>query len=156
MSDRRIAAAVTTGELGGHGFSNQLHPRPAFLPIFDYPGVMRADALAKMAAVGSAHFRLQKRSSETYGWRHGHYVHVFIQSMGVLRVYSNNSIPIMLTNLCFYNRKSFFSVVACYIESFFIKNTDKSIFTHTLLVFSSLYVYAELYSWTDGAVLSTI
>ncbi len=25
MSDRRIAAAVTTGELGGRGFSNQLH-----------------------------------------------------------------------------------------------------------------------------------
>ncbi len=50
-------AAVTIGELGGRGFSNQLHPHPAFLPIFDYPGVTRGDALAKMAAVGSAHFK---------------------------------------------------------------------------------------------------
>ncbi len=37
---------------------------------------------AKMAAVDSAHFRLQKCSSETYEWRHGHYVHFFfLQSM---------------------------------------------------------------------------
>ncbi len=26
---------------------------------------------------GSAHFELQKSSSETYGWRHGHYGHFF-------------------------------------------------------------------------------
>ncbi len=50
---------------------------------------------------------------------------------------------IMLTNLCFVTVKSFFSVVALFI---FYQNTDKSIYTHTLFVFSSLYVYAELYS----------
>ncbi len=32
---------------------------------------------AKMATAVSAHFELQKCSSETYGWHHGHYVHVF-------------------------------------------------------------------------------
>ncbi len=37
LSDSWIAAALTTVALGGHGFSNQLHPPPAFLPIFDYP-----------------------------------------------------------------------------------------------------------------------
>ncbi len=58
--------------------SAQLHPRPAFLPIFDYPGVTRGWRAAKMAAVGSAHFRLQKCFSETYEWRH---VHFFLQSM---------------------------------------------------------------------------
>ncbi len=31
--DRRIAAAVTTGELGGCGFSNQLHHVPPFCPF---------------------------------------------------------------------------------------------------------------------------
>ncbi len=41
-------------------------------------------------------------------------------------------------------------------ESLDDKNTDKSIYTPTLLVFSSLYVFAELYSWTDVAVLSSI
>ncbi len=32
---------------------------------------------AKMAMACSAHFELQKSSSETYGWRHGLYVHFF-------------------------------------------------------------------------------
>ncbi len=62
----------------------------------------------------------------------------------------------MFTNLCFYNSKSFFSVVALLSWVIFIKNTDKTIYTPTLLVFSSLYVFAELYSWTDVAVLSSI
>ncbi len=52
------------------------------------------------------------------------------QSRGVLHVYSYNSIPIMLTNLCFYNSKSFFSVVALLSWVIFIKNTDKSIYPH--------------------------
>ncbi len=34
-----------------------------------------------MATAVSAHFELQKPSSETDGWRHGLYVHVFLQSM---------------------------------------------------------------------------
>ncbi len=46
---------------------------PPFCPF----SIIREWHAAKMAAVGSAHFRLQKRSSETYEWRHGHYVHVF-------------------------------------------------------------------------------
>ncbi len=75
-----VTAALTTVELGRRGFSKQLHPRPTFLPIFDYPVVMRSDA-AKMAMTGSAHFDLQKCSSETYGWCHGHYAHVLMQSM---------------------------------------------------------------------------
>ncbi len=62
----------------------------------------------------------------------------------------------MLTNLWFYYSKSFFSVVTLLSWVIFIKNTDKSIYTHILLVFSSLYVFAELYSWTDVAVLSSI
>ncbi len=56
----------------------------------------------------------------------------------------------------FYNSKSFFSVVALLSWVIFIKHTDKSIYTPTLLVFSSLYVFAELYFWTDVAVLSSI
>ncbi len=32
---------------------------------------------AKMTTAVSVHFELQKCFSETYGWRHGHYVHVF-------------------------------------------------------------------------------
>ncbi|KAL0151249.1 hypothetical protein M9458_053440 [Cirrhinus mrigala] len=30
--------------LGGHGFSEQFHPRPVSLPIFDYPGMATADS----------------------------------------------------------------------------------------------------------------
>ncbi len=56
----------------GRGFSNQLRPHPAFLPTFDYPGLTRSQD-----GDGCPHFELQKCSSETYGWRHGHYVHVF-------------------------------------------------------------------------------
>ncbi len=44
----------------------------------------------------------------------------------VLRAYSNNSIPIMLTNLCFYNSKSFFSVVALLSWVIFIKTLIKA------------------------------
>ncbi len=41
------STAVT---IDGRGFSNQiprLHPRPAFLSIFDYPGVTRSDVLPR-------------------------------------------------------------------------------------------------------------
>ncbi len=65
------------------------------------------------------------------------------QARCVLRVYSNNSIPIILTNLCFYNSKSFFSVVALLSWVILIKNTDKSTYIPTLLVFK-YYVYVEL------------
>ncbi len=64
--------------------SVQLHPRPAFLPIFDYPGVT-----ANMSVVGSAYFRLQKCSSETYEWRHGHYVHFFTVYGKYIQKYKN-------------------------------------------------------------------
>ncbi len=39
MSDRGIAAAVTTVALDGCGFSNQIHSNTTFLGNFDYPGV---------------------------------------------------------------------------------------------------------------------
>ncbi len=41
------STAVT---IDGRGFSNQapqLHPRPTFLPIFEYPGVTHGDALPR-------------------------------------------------------------------------------------------------------------
>ncbi len=53
--------------------SNQLHPPPTFLPIFIFEW-----RTAKMETAGFAHFELQKSSSETYGWCHGHYVHFWI------------------------------------------------------------------------------
>ncbi len=43
MSDRWIAAAVTTIALGGCGSSNQLHPHATFLPTFDYLEVASQD-----------------------------------------------------------------------------------------------------------------
>ncbi len=46
---------------------------PPFCPLSN----IREWRTAKMATAVSAHFELQKCSSETYGWRHGHYVQVF-------------------------------------------------------------------------------
>ncbi len=63
----------------------------------------------------------------------------------------------MLTNLCFYNSKSFFSVVALLSWVILIKNTDKSIiYPHVIGSGYSLYVYAEVYSWTDGCIKQPI
>ncbi len=45
------------------------------------------------------------------------------QARGVLSVYSNNSIPILLTNLCFYDSKSLFSVHRTVILSNFLSKT---------------------------------
>ncbi len=39
--------------------------------------IIREWRAAKIATADSAHFELQKSSSETDGWRHGHYVHFF-------------------------------------------------------------------------------
>ncbi len=41
---------------------------PPFCPL----SIIREWRAAKMATAVSAHFKLQKCSSETYGWRHGH------------------------------------------------------------------------------------
>ncbi len=54
------------------------------------PTLQQKKSAAKMAMACSAHFELQKSSSETYGWRHGHYVHFFLQSMLKLQSGTNN------------------------------------------------------------------
>ncbi len=61
----------------------------------------------------------------------------------------------MLTNLWFYNSKSFFSVFALLSWVIFIKNTDKSIYT-PLYWYLVAYMFLLNYSWTDVAVLSSI
>ncbi len=72
------STAVT---IDGRGFSSA-SPTSRLFAHFRLSGSDARWRAAKMAAVGSAHFRLQKRSSETYEWRHGHYVHVYgLQSM---------------------------------------------------------------------------
>ncbi len=67
------STAVT---IDGRGFSSA-SPTSRLFAHFRLSGSEARWHAAKMAAVGSAHFRLQKHSSETYEWRHGHYVHVF-------------------------------------------------------------------------------
>ncbi len=50
---------------------------------------------------------------------------LWLQARRLLYVYSNNSIPIMLTNLCFYNSKIIFSVVALMLWVFKKKNHEQ-------------------------------
>ncbi len=48
-AEYRITPGWLAGVMSLHGstVSAQLHPRPAFLPIFDYPGVTHGDALPR-------------------------------------------------------------------------------------------------------------
>ncbi len=55
---------------------------------------------------------------------------------GVLRAYSNNSVLIMFPNLCINNVNRFFVYVALLSLVILIKNTNKSLYTPTLLVFN--------------------
>ncbi len=50
---------------------------PTHIPPFCPLSIIPEWLAAKMATAVSAHFELHTCSSETYVWRHGHYVHVF-------------------------------------------------------------------------------